>query len=214
MKGTKDYYGGDENIYEVIKIIEHFNLDFREGNVLKYLLRAGKKDPSNRLEDLSKGLYYFQRLVDSEAQKDLTINIKCENNLSPVLEEMHDKDNAINEYRKSLISLVEVMGVKDGRDVAEFVDSILNIQLKNLNPKDQPKLISELKVGDEIKAITTCLMNDELNGEIEEVNALKINKFYKIKRIYNGEIDISSELYETHTFDLKELHEYFHVSKE
>ncbi len=216
MNGTKDYYGGDANIYEVIKIIEHFNLDFREGNVLKYLLRAGKKDPSTRLEDLRKGLYYFQRLVDSEAQKDLTINIKCENNLSPVLEEMHEKvtkikeDSTINEYRKSLISLVELMGVKDGRDVYEFVDSILNIQLKDLKKEDKPKLISELKVGDEIKAIVGFLMNDEIDGEC---NALKVGKYYKIKRLYDGQIDISSEIYETHTFDLMDLHEYFHVSK-
>ena len=46
-----DHYGGEDNPMEVIKIIEHYKLGFRTGNVVKYVLREGKK---NGLEDLKK----------------------------------------------------------------------------------------------------------------------------------------------------------------
>jgi hypothetical protein len=53
-------YGGD-NTYEAIKVIEHYNLDFHLGNVLKYILRADKK--GNELEDLKKAQWYVNELV-------------------------------------------------------------------------------------------------------------------------------------------------------
>ena len=37
------HYGGKDNPYEAIKVIDAHNLDFCLGNVLKYILRAGKK---------------------------------------------------------------------------------------------------------------------------------------------------------------------------
>lgn len=49
--------------YEVIDIIEDWNLDFNEGNVLKYMLRAKYKQ--NELEDLEKAQWYLTRLIDN-----------------------------------------------------------------------------------------------------------------------------------------------------
>lgn len=57
------HYGGADNPYEVIKIIEHFQLGFCLGNVLKYILRAGKKDASKELEDMKKAVWYLQREI-------------------------------------------------------------------------------------------------------------------------------------------------------
>ena len=37
------HYGGEDNPLEVIKIINHYGLNFELGNVLKYVLRADKK---------------------------------------------------------------------------------------------------------------------------------------------------------------------------
>ncbi len=37
------HYGGADNLYEAIKVIEAWELDFCLGNVLKYISRAGKK---------------------------------------------------------------------------------------------------------------------------------------------------------------------------
>ena len=47
---------------EVIDIIEAYELDFNQGNVIKYLLRAPHK--ANELEDLEKALWYLNRHVD------------------------------------------------------------------------------------------------------------------------------------------------------
>ena len=58
-----NHYGGKENPYEAIKVIEAWGLEFCLGNTLKYISRAGKKDPQRELEDLEKALWYLQRRV-------------------------------------------------------------------------------------------------------------------------------------------------------
>ncbi len=52
--------------FEVIDIIEDFNLDFELGNAVKYILRAGKKQKTQQayIEDLKKSIWYLQRKVD------------------------------------------------------------------------------------------------------------------------------------------------------
>lgn len=57
------HYGGKDNPYEVIKIIEALNLDFHLGNTLKYIARAGVKNADTELEDLKKALWYLQRKI-------------------------------------------------------------------------------------------------------------------------------------------------------
>lgn len=46
---------------EVIDIAEH--LDFCRGNVVKYVARAGRKDPGKELEDLRKARWYLDREI-------------------------------------------------------------------------------------------------------------------------------------------------------
>lgn len=58
------HYGGEDNPYEVIKVIEAWGLDFHLGTVIKYIPRAGKKDPKKELEDLEKALWYLQRKIN------------------------------------------------------------------------------------------------------------------------------------------------------
>lgn len=57
------HYGGDTK-YEVIKVLEAWNLDFHLGNVVKYVARAGKKDKSKELQDLEKALWYLERKIE------------------------------------------------------------------------------------------------------------------------------------------------------
>lgn len=57
------HYGGKDNPYEVIKIIEALKLDFHLGNTLKYIARAGVKNADTELEDLKKALWYLQRKI-------------------------------------------------------------------------------------------------------------------------------------------------------
>lgn len=58
-----DYYGKD-NQFEPIKIIDYYDLNFSLGNVVKYVLRAGKKDGESKLKDLTKALDYIQHEID------------------------------------------------------------------------------------------------------------------------------------------------------
>lgn len=57
------YYGGASNIYEAIKIIQHFKMDFCIGNALKYIIRAGKKNPDKEIEDLQKAKWYLETKI-------------------------------------------------------------------------------------------------------------------------------------------------------
>lgn len=61
------HYGGAGATYEVFNVLEAWELDkdFYLGNVIKYVARAGKKDPSKTKEDLEKALVYLQRRIDS-----------------------------------------------------------------------------------------------------------------------------------------------------
>ena len=58
-----DHYGGENNPYEAIKIIEAWGLDFHLGNVIKYISRAGKKS-ENALEDMQKAKWYLDRWLE------------------------------------------------------------------------------------------------------------------------------------------------------
>ena len=44
------HYGGADDPFEAIKVIEGWKLNFRLGNCLKYICRSGHKD-CNQLED-------------------------------------------------------------------------------------------------------------------------------------------------------------------
>jgi hypothetical protein len=61
------YYGGETNSYEVFKVLEAWGLDkdFYLGNVIKYVVRAGKKNPGKHKEDLQKAVVYLQKRIDS-----------------------------------------------------------------------------------------------------------------------------------------------------
>jgi hypothetical protein len=60
------HYGGKDNPYEAIKIIEAYNMDFATGNVIKYLLRYKDK---NGIEDLWKAHWYLTRLIKQQEEK-------------------------------------------------------------------------------------------------------------------------------------------------
>lgn len=54
--------------YEAIKVIEAWNLDFHLGNVVKYISRAGKKNPEKTLEDIKKAQWYLNRWIATNSQ--------------------------------------------------------------------------------------------------------------------------------------------------
>ena len=75
MRGNSLHYEATGE-YDLIDIISDYKLNFNRGNVLKYIVRAGRKD--DELQDLNKALDYIQReiqyvreLRDKELEKTL-----------------------------------------------------------------------------------------------------------------------------------------------
>ena len=63
------HYGGADDPYEAIKVIEAWGLGFHLGNTVKYISRAGKKN--DLVEDLKKARWYLDRaiwMIESKGQ--------------------------------------------------------------------------------------------------------------------------------------------------
>lgn len=55
------HYGGEDNPYETIKVIEAWGLNFNTGNAVKYISRAGKKEDYRK--DIQKAIWYLKREI-------------------------------------------------------------------------------------------------------------------------------------------------------
>jgi hypothetical protein len=64
------HYGGEDNPYEAIKVIEAWELGFCLGNTVKYISRAGHKIPERELEDLKKARWYLDREIQQMENED------------------------------------------------------------------------------------------------------------------------------------------------
>lgn len=53
------------NGVEVIDAIEAWELGFHLGNAVKYIARAGKKDPNKVVQDLQKAIWYLMREIEN-----------------------------------------------------------------------------------------------------------------------------------------------------
>ena len=63
MVNHPQHFGGEENPYEVIKVIEATEMDFHLGNAYKYIARAGKKETDKEIQDLKKAIWYIERKI-------------------------------------------------------------------------------------------------------------------------------------------------------
>ncbi len=63
------HYGGADNPYEAIKVIEAWGLGFNLGNTVKYIARAEHKGAT--VQDLEKARWYLDREINNRkaAQK-------------------------------------------------------------------------------------------------------------------------------------------------
>jgi hypothetical protein len=68
-KINPEHYKSESKL-EAIEVIEAFDLNFHRGNIVKYILRAGKKteegyeNKQKQLEDLNKAKWYLSRLIE------------------------------------------------------------------------------------------------------------------------------------------------------
>lgn len=60
------HYGGKDNPYEAIKVIDSWRLGFSLGNAVKYISRAGKKTHGipAQVEDLKKAVWYLNHEIE------------------------------------------------------------------------------------------------------------------------------------------------------
>lgn len=73
MVNNPPHYG--EGTYQVINVIEAWELNYRLGNVVKYVARAHRK--GHQLEDLKKAAWYLQREIEAlEGKKEFPIDIE------------------------------------------------------------------------------------------------------------------------------------------
>jgi hypothetical protein len=56
------HYGGEQNPYEAIKVIDAWGLGFCLGNTVKYIARAGLK--GDLLQDLKKARWYLDHEIE------------------------------------------------------------------------------------------------------------------------------------------------------
>jgi len=54
---------------EAIDVIEAWGLGFCLGNAVKYISRAGKKNPDKEIEDLEKAAWYLNREINNRKNK-------------------------------------------------------------------------------------------------------------------------------------------------
>ena len=63
------HYGGENNQYEAIKVIEAWDLCFCLGNTVKYISRAVKKEIDKTVQDLEKAKWYLEREIENLKSK-------------------------------------------------------------------------------------------------------------------------------------------------
>ena len=62
VQNPSHYTAGRE--FETIDVIEDWGLGFHLGNAVKYISRAGRKDPDKLGQDISKAIWYLERYQD------------------------------------------------------------------------------------------------------------------------------------------------------
>ena len=50
--------------FEVIDVVNAWDLNFQLSNAIKYIARAGKKDPEKVTQDLEKAIWYIKYEID------------------------------------------------------------------------------------------------------------------------------------------------------
>ena len=86
-----EYYGGEDNPYEAIKVIDAWGLGFCLGNAVKYISRAGKKPDNDAIQDLEKAAWYLNHEINK---------IRGEMPIEAVTTEIHESKENITKKRE------------------------------------------------------------------------------------------------------------------
>ncbi len=107
------HYGGADNPYEAIKVIEANAFGFNLGNTYKYIARADHK--GNRVQDLQKAAWYLNREIEQEQELQAFLDAR---------QEVLDIENAENKKKWA----------EHQAEVIAFLDSKLAAADSNVDP--------------------------------------------------------------------------------
>ena len=71
MSNTPKHYENGLK-HDLIDVIASYDLNFNRGNVLKYVVRAGRKD--SEIQDLEKALDYLEREIEHTRNRSQILN--------------------------------------------------------------------------------------------------------------------------------------------
>ena len=106
MKNTQDLINPDhykKGGFEVIDVIEAYNLGFNLGNTVKYILRKGEKEGNPPLQELKKAKWYLEREISNLEKEEKVEGLKeliREDELLGFTE--YNPSNTIEDYTKEL----------------------------------------------------------------------------------------------------------------
>ena len=138
------YYGGKDNPYETIKVIEAWGLDdnFDLGNTIKYISRAGKKDKACLLQDLMKAQFYLNHEVEKLHKYNGNCELmKADERKARLLDEKKELEEDLDDLQSRFADL-QADGVIDvGIDelikaVSKYKKEISNKDKENSNADD------------------------------------------------------------------------------
>ena len=87
-----------KNGIDVIALTQIFKLNFEIGNVLKYCIRAGNKDPEKEIEDLEKAQEYLSRRIE-HLKKDQKISEEIAEQAGKELHDFIKKYTGLDTYK-------------------------------------------------------------------------------------------------------------------
>ena len=177
-----EHYGGEDNPYEAIKVIESWDLGFHLGNAVKYISRASKKSIDTELEDLKKSLWYIERKIQKLEDNDFTLQ-----------DETDELDIDVKDLTKTTFIIPICVESKDRYNNAVSVLGFLNKNFKT------NVIIHELTKDDSRLGFISSLKNLKIN-HIVEVNSLdcyhrtrQLNEMLNIVKtpvVVNYDIDV------------------------
>ena len=86
------HYGGKDNVYECIKVIDAWKLSFCLGTAIRYICRAGQKPDNSDIQDLEKAIWYLQHEVEIRKRKK-TADILCNSGYKQAVEALKSIDS-------------------------------------------------------------------------------------------------------------------------
>lgn len=118
--------------YETIDFIERNLFDYHDGNAIKYISRAGKKDPEKMIEDLEKANWYIRRSMAKKEYDRNAITVHdyiCDKKLSPALSAVVSLVEAGKHEEASEMLEAEIRRLKKEKEQDEICIKVNKIQI-------------------------------------------------------------------------------------